>query len=632
MTTKQFLSDLQVIESQVRCYAPKMTAGGALLSKADSQLWGDALTVMYAVWSESLGGLHPGIIKRHLDILLELDILDFMAVLKEADFLLFKQSTNHDPEWESYEDFKHLLHSQNKRAGAVIGPLKPLIQSVICGDIGGAIALRSCFLICERVTLHDVPNLEEEAWDKLLAVYHDLDQLPDDVGLDLADIIAEWFPVINWDCYRPHHSNGSTAEKAKTWGEKYLFTNTPLVRMFDKVSGRRPLPDCIPKINSNYFARQTFVPKGIDRYRGVCCEPVHLQYIEQGIRGMFDFQRHPVLKYRINLQDATINRHLAYEGSYSRELATIDQSSASDYVANKLVINAFSKSPLGPILQHARSKYVLYKDSSGYVHKELNRSFAPMGSGLCFPIECIIFAAICEKVVRLHRYYKSRYHVYGDDIVIESLLAELLMQELRAHGFKVNADKSFWGIGPFRESCGGEYFDGVDVTPLRLSRKFKGKPVLKAGRVDCSQMLAWIDLVNRCYTLFPKTRSYLLRSIMDLPARVRPIFTDKLPDFHSWEPVTSWIYSDNATNYDRQARDLVKSLNPSYCPEGRTWTYQYQGGLPKQSNEQNLHLEELRYYVWLDQAEQRTSEITDEVLKLQVDTGSLHWKGGWILP
>jgi hypothetical protein len=57
--------------------------------------------------------------------------------------------------------------------------------------------------------------------------------------------------------------------------------------------------------------------------------------------------------------------------------------------------------------------------------------------------------------------------VYGDDIIVPSFMAADATQVLEAVGLRVNVSKSF-SSGPFRESCGEEFINGVRVTPVRL--------------------------------------------------------------------------------------------------------------------------------------------------------------------
>jgi hypothetical protein len=58
-------------------------------------------------------------------------------------------------------------------------------------------------------------------------------------------------------------------------------------------------------------------------------------------------------------------------------------------------------------------------------------------------------------------------YVYGDDIIVRSDFADTAIQVLESVGLRVNTNKSFVH-SLFRESCGGEYYNGWDVTPVRL--------------------------------------------------------------------------------------------------------------------------------------------------------------------
>jgi hypothetical protein len=59
--------------------------------------------------------------------------------------------------------------------------------------------------------------------------------------------------------------------------------------------------------------------------------------------------------------------------------------------------------------------------------------------------------------------------VYGDDIIVPAASYELLTRVLKQLGFEVNLDKSF-ATGPFRESCGADYFLGSQVRPLFMKK------------------------------------------------------------------------------------------------------------------------------------------------------------------
>lgn len=87
--------------------------------------------------------------------------------------------------------------------------------------------------------------------------------------------------------------------------------------------------------------------------------------------------------------------------------------------------------------------------------------FSSMGNGCTFALETLIFASL------LHAVGSKIGLVYGDDITIETELAPALFRLLKFLGFVPNEEKSYTS-GPFRESCGKDFFEGHDVTPFYL--------------------------------------------------------------------------------------------------------------------------------------------------------------------
>jgi hypothetical protein len=105
--------------------------------------------------------------------------------------------------------------------------------------------------------------------------------------------------------------------------------------------------------------------------------------------------------------------------------------------------------------------------------------FSSMGNGFTFQLESMIFYALTLAVAK-HLGFPlrdtdercSNIAVYGDDIIVPAGMALVLVDVLAFTGFKLNDDKSFL-FGPFRESCGTDWFEGRDVRPLFLKRIVK---------------------------------------------------------------------------------------------------------------------------------------------------------------
>jgi hypothetical protein len=89
-----------------------------------------------------------------------------------------------------------------------------------------------------------------------------------------------------------------------------------------------------------------------------------------------------------------------------------------------------------------------------------------MGNGFTFELESLLFYAIA-KATAYFTGTSGTISVYGDDIIIPSQMYHDLTFVLKILGFSVNPDKSF-SEGPFRESCGGHFYNGTRVTPFYI--------------------------------------------------------------------------------------------------------------------------------------------------------------------
>jgi len=197
------------------------------------------------------------------------------------------------------------------------------------------------------------------------------------------------------------------------------------------------------------------VPKSTDIDRVACKEPELNMYAQKACG---DFIRRRLKRFGIDLNDQSINRDLAREGSKGGHLATLDLSSASDSVSTVLVSRLLSPGWF-VLLDAIRSKRTLIGDKW---HE--NHMFSSMGNGFTFELESLIFYSLV-RAVAFHARVRGKISVYGDDIICPRQIAKSVQRVFAFMGFTVNSQKSFW-TGPIRESCGGHYHRGVDITPF----------------------------------------------------------------------------------------------------------------------------------------------------------------------
>lgn len=199
----------------------------------------------------------------------------------------------------------------------------------------------------------------------------------------------------------------------------------------------------------------SFVPKNAKVDRIVVTEPSLNAMIQLSI-GDYMFDR--LKRVGLDLRDQTLNQRRAREGSLTNALATLDLSSASDSISVELVRHLLPYDWFS-LLADARTPTVVAQDGSIVVLEK----FSSMGNGYTFPLETLIFWALSSAVCEDER----EVTVYGDDIILPSCHYDAVVELLWFCGFKVNPTKSF-KQGPFRESCGKDYYLGIDVRPLFL--------------------------------------------------------------------------------------------------------------------------------------------------------------------
>lgn len=305
--------------------------------------------------------------------------------------------------------------------------------------------------------------------------------------------------------------NGATAERlgrnarlsVKSWpirGEEYFPLTQHCLSREDDLDTIQTID--LLEVDRELPVRVVSVPKTLKTPRIISVEPSHMMLRQQQVaRVLMDFLENDH-KFRgsIRFSDQTVNRDRARLGSIDGGLATIDLSDASDRVSNALVKHIFEVAPtfLG-FAQAARSNTAKVP---GHGVKVL-RKYASQGSALCFPIEAMVFYTIVVASILHYRGespttkriadISAKVSVYGDDIIVPSETAEAVMSALELYGLKVNKNKSFH-TGLFRESCGGDYYAGHDVTPVYV-RQWSDSFNYKSAKY----VVSTISLANQFY-------------------------------------------------------------------------------------------------------------------------------------
>jgi len=212
---------------------------------------------------------------------------------------------------------------------------------------------------------------------------------------------------------------------------------------------------------------------------------------------------------------AAKNNQLAKKASTDNSLATIDLKSASDVIKPDLVRLLFPRSWF-ELFMRLRSPCTVLPSGE---ELKLNM-ISTMGNGYTFPMMTLILLSLIYGMrcasKRQKRTLWIEWHktaVFGDDIIVPSSEYKDLCLVLESAGFIINHDKSF-SDGPFRESCGGDYYLGGNITPFYVKQLTTNSEVYVAINqiLDyCgTHELAFIRSLRYLFSLLPDSRPFVV--------------------------------------------------------------------------------------------------------------------------
>lgn len=335
------------------------------------------------------------------------------------------------------------------------------------------------------------------------------DRVTDDDIRYWNDIVQQTFDVIactlgQYDPYENHFRHGPGAV-SDGGSQDYKYEN---LTWDSKLESVFPMADFayanynhwIDSINSSTtkvgwdehpYSKLIAVPKDYKGPRLIAAEPTAHQWCQQNIRDFLAIRcSNTWLTKFIDFADQSRNGELALLASHTGSHVTADLSSASDCVSCYLVERAFRKNP-GLLRALAASRTPILKQNlSTCIDSEHKlKKFAAMGSACTFPVESLIFfglsaaaIAISERRTHITERYLSNLNqfnsetqdwdrkllVYGDDIIIDKKAWVILEPLLDSYYFRINRNKTF-STGKFRESCGVDAYNGVNISPCRIN-------------------------------------------------------------------------------------------------------------------------------------------------------------------
>jgi hypothetical protein len=353
-------------------------------------------------------------------------------------------------------------------------------------------------------------------------------------------------------------STGAAADSRATLGDKLetLYTSGEIPWYFDQgMMGTRLKPRSISSATYLHEGIMRVSSKGIDwnnalRYKGgfpiiinkipaviravpksfkssriIAMDHTPALTVGLAIENIFRTEDACAKRPRINLEDQTINQRFAQLGSITGEIATLDASHASDLISKSLFTELFPASYVRLVTRLLPDKIIVNGKTRAL------QMASTSGNTLTFRHETIVYSAIAQAAVRYYRMMvkgipytqwcentpESGYAwAYGDDTIVSSEAVDVAISFFEALGLKINVDKSY-SAGPFRESCGADFFNGTNMSSLYYPRF----PIIGTIKDDK------VTLYTRAYRdMYRGKIDNSLTMLIDLQKKVFPISYD----------------------------------------------------------------------------------------------------------
>lgn len=249
-----------------------------------------------------------------------------------------------------------------------------------------------------------------------------------------------------------------------TQGKKYSrleIDATPRLASFRAFCFPEYWKQLVESLRIREASKLVTVPKNAKTDRVICIEPDLNIYVQLGTGALL---REKLRKFGLDLSTQETNRTLAMLAG-ELDLCTMDLSAASDTISRETVWFLLPD-VWCQLLHYSR----VDKTRIGTKEIELHK-WSSMGNGYTFELETLIFLGVLIGCCKAAGVSTENVTVYGDDLIFPNEIRESVERTLTFLGFKVNHEKTF-GKGRFHESCGTDWYDGVNVRPFFLRSQF----------------------------------------------------------------------------------------------------------------------------------------------------------------
>jgi hypothetical protein len=356
------------------------------------------------------------------------------------------------------------------------------------------------------------------------------------VKSNIASILGPVEPFIQSIPQRIRLTAGATSLTPRSRSQPFTKANMRVRTRYSSLPYIRQIADSFGyplQVRQELSNRVLFVPKNWKTHRSIAAEPAGSLPLQLA----FDsYAKERLALKGVDLSDQSWNQRLAMFGSITGDFATVDLKAASDTVALDVVRYLFPEEWL-TFLEAVRSPcYTFHGDPQ---RRYTYHKFSSMGNGSTFCLETTLFLAVVMAIGA-----DSEAHaVYGDDIIVHSRYVEDLIAMLNLLGFSVNQEKTHTD-GLFRESCGSNWYCGIDITPAYIRKLTRAKAT-------------WCHLVNSMVKV-SKPYGHVWDYMKTITCQM------ELP-LGPWDDVsTSYVWIDVPSSYKRR---LIRHKKSSMSPQ-----------------------------------------------------------------